>query len=664
MNTRPTIGILASPGTRDGPSSPLIRFVRDNFVTLSKFKICATGGTARAILATGLYSRKAITELSDGPRGGVVELSALVARGDCKVVVFLADPNDTRSDMSENYALQRVCMECQVRLITTVTGAESWIINEADSYLAETRAAKGSREEKRAKRVFPINWRQGQSNRHESGAPVILAVEEQTVALVAHDKKKMEMSKFVASHSELLSRFDRILATGTTGWLIKALHSEEKDLPGVLRQAKQSLSSERFNKLKQMIVEHPQKLAKVNLVAGRHPSLAKKVMPLPSGPEGGDILIANETLNKRCHWIIFLHDVETAHAHETDIRLLERTCQISGVSASCVSDEKSAGRWADNMAHNGSPSPAHSLRASFGLPDAIVAQPTDDTDSDELGTELASLAAAYLDGWLAKQSREARRLVVKREVRIAVGHGWVIGQIPKQLARLRASRILSKFDHDLLSIQWLPAVGNLTVRPESLQRESEHICHAFKRMYGGRVERFLSAGYFKPPPPPIFPEDARLMKSLKGADLALVSAAPWEPDEIKKNYPDLDTAMLPGVDEAVAIVSLAFLRIDGSVAPTRYRFVGLSADDLNEMVKKRGEVILLCGGESRRLAALAALRANLASVLITTRDTAEWLIEPGQFQVVEPAVADEKPLPIDLSTLESPPDQDQPSAGP
>jgi DNA-binding transcriptional regulator LsrR (DeoR family) len=35
----------------------------------------------------------------------------------------------------------------------------------------------------------------------------------------------------------------------------------------------------------------------------------------------------------------------------------------------------------------------------------------------------------------------------------------------------------------------------------------------------------------------------------------------------------------------------------------------------------------MCGGNSRNEVALAALRGELVSVLVTTRETAEWILE-------------------------------------
>src|SRR5437899_467973 len=84
--------IMASWGARSDPGSPLLHFVRDYVGALKKFEIHATGGTARSILSTGLFTKEEIVPHRSGPDGGVVELAAMVASQDCKTVIFMSDP--------------------------------------------------------------------------------------------------------------------------------------------------------------------------------------------------------------------------------------------------------------------------------------------------------------------------------------------------------------------------------------------------------------------------------------------------------------------------------------------------------------------------------------------------------------------------------------------
>jgi len=284
-------------------------------------------------------------------------------------VIFISDPNDPGSDSPENYAIQRVCKGLQVRLITTLAGAEQWANYEAKQYLHEyhsgrqTPGSVGFPENWK-----PKNWRQGNSNMKE-GEPCYLPIEQQTLALIAHDKKKEEMFFCVNKHIDFFGRFDRTLTTGTTGFLLKLLYAGESQYDKIKREALVRLGRDRFRELEETFwlirllycnnadvssnetkareelgKEQYEKVLKKledrkkgqevqgqaggflkNTLTGPKPEFVDKIMPLPSGPKGGDILIADEILNNCCHTVIFFQDPETAQAHEPDIRLFEKT---------------------------------------------------------------------------------------------------------------------------------------------------------------------------------------------------------------------------------------------------------------------------------------------------------------------------------------------------
>jgi methylglyoxal synthase len=98
------------------------------------------------------------------------------------------------------------------------------------------------------------------------------------IALVAHDKKKVEMVLFVKKYSTTLSQAD-LVATGTTGRVV----AEATGLP----------------------VERKQ-----------------------SGPYGGDQQIGAEVAEGKIDAIIFLRDPHTAQPHEPDITALLRVCDV------------------------------------------------------------------------------------------------------------------------------------------------------------------------------------------------------------------------------------------------------------------------------------------------------------------------------------------------
>lgn len=103
----------------------------------------------------------------------------------------------------------------------------------------------------------------------------------QTIALIAHDKKKDEMVAFVRKHEALLAGF-HLVATGTTGSRIAAA----TDLP---------------------------------------------VERLLSGPYGGDQQIGARVATGAVHAVIFLRDPLTAQPHEPDITALLRVCDVHNI---------------------------------------------------------------------------------------------------------------------------------------------------------------------------------------------------------------------------------------------------------------------------------------------------------------------------------------------
>jgi len=330
---RPRIGVLCGARTRHGPESVFLRFMRDHYDILREFDFCATGGTAQSIVDIGLYPEERVEFLNSGSRGGVVQLTARVAKGEFVAVLFLTDPRDLWADVPENRALKRVCIEKQVHLITTRAGADEWAVHEARNALS---AAAGQS----LSSWKPKNWFAGVKNVLD-GEHIDLPLDETTLALISHNQMKQEMVKFVNNHVHQLAGFHRILATGTTGWMLRLVQAKNESLGHLSTEAKQHLGQKRLGEIMADLptVEEPHK----------NQRFVDIVMPLASGPKGGDVLIANEILKHRCHKIVFFYDPETAHPHEADIRLLERTAQLDSVYAFCISDPRSADLWAQDL---------------------------------------------------------------------------------------------------------------------------------------------------------------------------------------------------------------------------------------------------------------------------------------------------------------------------
>jgi len=103
----------------------------------------------------------------------------------------------------------------------------------------------------------------------------------QTIALIAHDRKKEEMLDFAIQHKELLAPY-HLIATATTGKRIR----EKLGLP---------------------------------------------VETMLSGPLGGDQQIGALVATEKVGLVIFLRDPLTAQPHEPDITALLRICDVHNV---------------------------------------------------------------------------------------------------------------------------------------------------------------------------------------------------------------------------------------------------------------------------------------------------------------------------------------------
>jgi methylglyoxal synthase len=103
-----------------------------------------------------------------------------------------------------------------------------------------------------------------------------------TIALIAHDGKKVDMVGFVRDHIEFFrERNIHLIATGTTGsYLEKAGLQIEKML---------------------------------------------------SGPLGGDAQIASRLVEGKVDMVIFFRDPLGKHAHEVDVSMLMRLCDVHNV---------------------------------------------------------------------------------------------------------------------------------------------------------------------------------------------------------------------------------------------------------------------------------------------------------------------------------------------
>jgi len=242
------------------------------------------GRTYDAIVRTGrLADYAALQRYPNGREGGLMKLVAEVVglERSGRVLdgaIYLVDPVDPSSIFPEAVALKRQCVIHGKPFISTVASARDWI------------------EMERIHAGFVA----------DPGADSLHALERQTLALIAHDAMKPQMLAYAAEHFDLLSRFARRIATGTTGQRLNEL-AWSRGWP------RQRVWVDRYQ----------------------------------SGPMGGDAQIADLVLERHCQRAIFFEDPHVARQHEADIQLLERAVTTVTDEAVCMTSPRVAARWAE-----------------------------------------------------------------------------------------------------------------------------------------------------------------------------------------------------------------------------------------------------------------------------------------------------------------------------
>jgi len=131
----------------------------------------------------------------------------------------------------------------------------------------------------------------------EPVVPFSIFKDKKVISLIAHNGKKTEMCLLVIEFMDVISKFDYIICTGTTGGLVKSF-------------------------LKAGMAHQYQ--------SGRNLSsaeISRKIIQYQSGPLGGDVQIAEVVLRGFCSDIIFLIDPLTPQPHEPDIKFMEELLQ-------------------------------------------------------------------------------------------------------------------------------------------------------------------------------------------------------------------------------------------------------------------------------------------------------------------------------------------------
>jgi methylglyoxal synthase len=280
------MGLAANQLHHSHDDSALFRWLRacEAGVRELKLGLHAVGRTHDAILRAGMLAGYApLRRYPYGREGGLMKLVAEVVGLDDDArtldgAIYLIDPVDPSSIFPEAVALKRQCVIHGKPFVSTVASARDWVEME--------RIQAG---------LAP-----------DPGADGLHAFGSQTLALIAHDALKPQMLAYAAEHFDLLSRFARRVATGTTGQRLNELawsRGWPEDTPWVDRYQ--------------------------------------------SGPLGGDAQIADLVLERRCQRAIFFEDPHVARQHEADIQLLERAVTTRTDETACLTSPRVAARWAE-----------------------------------------------------------------------------------------------------------------------------------------------------------------------------------------------------------------------------------------------------------------------------------------------------------------------------
>ncbi|MDR2034510.1 MAG: methylglyoxal synthase [Helicobacteraceae bacterium] len=111
-----------------------------------------------------------------------------------------------------------------------------------------------------------------------------------TIAIVAHDQRKVDMVEWTTFNADTLSKH-KLICTGTTGGLIKSAFDER--------------------------------------------GIEADIICMNSGPLGGDAEIAAMVVRHEINLAIFLIDDLNPQPHEADIQMLLRQCRIHNVPIAC-----------------------------------------------------------------------------------------------------------------------------------------------------------------------------------------------------------------------------------------------------------------------------------------------------------------------------------------
>jgi methylglyoxal synthase len=280
-----------------------------DFVNRNKLYLVATGGSYDRLKDVwGQYSvlNDRICRVQPSAPG-VIQIANLVVFGFCRAILFFNDSEDIYADSPQNLALRRICNEFNVPLVEDIASIR-YLLNRW--YKEPKFHLSASHEQK------PAKYPEGALGQYFGNDEEMRRIGDdrsdrsrETLAVIAHNDKKMEMLRFCAKHVYEILAYRRVLTTGTTGEKLRGLYNEILRLSDDVRA--------RFG------IARPEMIPDF---------VNSKICPFKSGPEGGDIQISSKIIEGSCHRVIFFEDPKSAHPHQFDVRLLEKSVQSHSTS--------------------------------------------------------------------------------------------------------------------------------------------------------------------------------------------------------------------------------------------------------------------------------------------------------------------------------------------
>ncbi len=253
---------------------------------------------------------------------GVIQLANLAVYDRLLAVTFFNHMEDLYADSPQNLCLRRICNHFSVPLLEDISSIE-YVFDSSDKAFKDADVL-GKRElDKQLQQHYgPTGLADNVITRADFARSARTKRSRETIAVVAHDGRKMSMLEFCLRHAHELLSYRRVVSTGTTGRFLRA------QMEAYLRLAPPTPTARReWGWAAHISVED---------------FLRRKIHAFESGPRGGDVQISAKVIDGTCHRVLFFQDPQSSHPHQFDIRLMEKAVQDPETAALFATCEGSA----------------------------------------------------------------------------------------------------------------------------------------------------------------------------------------------------------------------------------------------------------------------------------------------------------------------------------